>query len=484
MNNIGYQQVNVIIEAFQNQVCGSSNIFVHEYEFHKRVQGSNESFEEFYNDLQSLLNKCQYRDCCKTLTRISCKDRILLARRIAGIKSNDVRKGLLCITDLTLEKAVQHIKVDEATSSQVDRFTSKINKTGASSYKQGKSPYNQSKKISPQSGKDECLKKCKFCMKFHVLKKDLCPAKDSICKVCHNKGHWAKSVMCPNTSNKIGKQSKHETKSTDDSTKSNPLKKPTLKVIFANGDTKVTPATSVKSIYVSTVPRVGKHYYAEFVIGNHNWKQKCIIDPGSNINCVGYDQITQFDIHAQNYNLECGSVKTVGGHNQHVDARALLKISSPPKKPVVSARQWFHIVHSEDGVIIGTPACQVLGIIDDQWPLSALTQNAPPPQSVKSLTAVEIPSPSNIIIHHKNQLETNSPESALLSGDDLLSNLNCITTRVSSLNVERKNITNSEDTNFSPISEAYEDVFNDATLPEIKGDSFRINLKPDTQPYA
>ena len=63
MNNLGQQDVQTLIESFQRQVCGSSNIFVHEYEFHKRVQGSNESFDEFYNDLQTLLNKCQYKDC-------------------------------------------------------------------------------------------------------------------------------------------------------------------------------------------------------------------------------------------------------------------------------------------------------------------------------------------------------------------------------------------------------------------------------------
>ena len=77
-------------------------------------------------------------------------------------------------------------------------------------------------------------------------------------------------------------------------------KKLTLKVISANGDTKVTPATSAKSIKFSTFPSVGKHYYAEFVIGYHNWKQKCMIDPGSNINCVGYDWITQFDTSVWN----------------------------------------------------------------------------------------------------------------------------------------------------------------------------------------
>ena len=122
----------------------------------------------------------------------------------------------------------------------------------------------------------------------------------------------------------------------------------------------------MKSINLSTVQSVGKHYYAEFFIGNDNWEQKCMRDPGSNIICFSYDWITQFDTLVWNYNLECGSIKTAGGHNLHVEARVLLTISWPPGKPVVSEYRWFHIVHSEDGVILGTPACQALGIIDDQ----------------------------------------------------------------------------------------------------------------------
>ena len=120
--------MNAIIEAFQTQVCGSSSIVVHEYEFHNRSEGTNESFEEFYTDLQTLLNKCHYEDCCKTETRMSCKECILLARLVAGIRSNEVLKSLLCIKGLTLEKAVQHVQVNEATSFQANQF-SQINKT-------------------------------------------------------------------------------------------------------------------------------------------------------------------------------------------------------------------------------------------------------------------------------------------------------------------------------------------------------------------
>jgi len=45
MNILGLQDVHAIIESFQTQVCGSTSIFVHEYEFHNRSQGTNESFE-------------------------------------------------------------------------------------------------------------------------------------------------------------------------------------------------------------------------------------------------------------------------------------------------------------------------------------------------------------------------------------------------------------------------------------------------------
>ena len=73
----------------------------------------NESFEELYIDLQSLLNKCQYEDCCKTENKMSCKKCVPLARLVASISSNEVSKSL---KDLSLEKIVQHVKVDETTS--------------------------------------------------------------------------------------------------------------------------------------------------------------------------------------------------------------------------------------------------------------------------------------------------------------------------------------------------------------------------------
>jgi hypothetical protein len=489
MNNLGQQEVQTLIESFQRQVCGTSSMFVHEYEFHKRVQGSNESFDEFYNDLQTLLNKCEYKDCCHSSTQMSCKDRILLARIVAGIRSHDMRKQLLCIQDLTLDKAVQHIRVDEATSSQADKFLTKVNKTGASAYRQKKYPHNTEKRDQSSPAKDENLRKCKFCMKYHVFKKEFCPAKDSVCKDCQNKGHWAKSVMCPKPSKPTGDPVDRDKKVTDESSKSHPtMVKPTLKVISADQALPVTPDVSVKTI---TIPSVGKHYYTDFILGTHNWKQKCMIDPGSNINCVGYDWITRFDTPEWSYNLECGSIKTAGGHNLDVEARVLLKISWPPENPTISADQWFYIVHGEDGIILGTPACQALGVIDDDWPISTLLQNLNHTSYVHTLDASgNNPEICNTQPTKVGPLVPNPPT----SDDELLSDLNWQHTcspqpsessvKVSSVVANGQNMTYSEDTNFTPLLQSYKDVFDDTSLPEMNGDVFKIHLKPDAQPYA
>ncbi|CAB4042111.1 Hypothetical predicted protein [Paramuricea clavata] len=450
MNNLGQQDVETrLIESFQRQVCGSSNIFVHEYEFHKRVQGSNESFDEFYNDLQTLLNKCQYKDCCQSSTRMSCKNRILLASLVAGIKFHDIRKGLLCIQDLTLDKAVQYIQVDEATSSQADKFLTKVSKTGASTYRQKKFPYNSGEGGQSPPTKDENLRKCKFRMKYHVFKKEFCPAKDSVCRDCQNKGHWAKSVMCPKSSKQTGDPVDPDKKVTGESSKLGSAIKPTLKVISADQEPSVTSDVSVKAI---TIPSVGKHYYTDFILGNHNWKQKCMIDPGSNINCVGYDWITRFDTPEWSYNLECGSIKTAG-----------------------------------DGIILGTPACHALGVIDDDWPISTLLQNLNHPSSVNTLDASE--NNPQICDNKPTEVDHLVPNPPT-SDDELLSDLNWQPTscpsessvKAISVIANGQNINYTEDRNFTPLLQSYNDIFDDTVLPEMKGDAFKINLKPDVQP--
>ena len=54
-----------------------------------------------------------------------------------------------------------------------------------------------------------------------------------------------------------------------------------------------------------------------------------MVDPGANINCVGYDWISCFETPKWNYALECGSVNAAGGHILDVEARWSGRFPSP-----------------------------------------------------------------------------------------------------------------------------------------------------------
>ena len=158
---------------------------------------------------------------------------------MAGISSNEVRKSLLCIKDLTLEKAVQHVKVDEeATSLQANQFSSQVNKTAASAYKKSKSHKNSDNNNAPPCDMPED-NPLKFCMRFHVFRKELCLPKDSICKACNTKGHWAKSLMCPNNSKAGAKQPTEDRKSDSHAAQSSSTRNPSLQFISADGKSPV-----------------------------------------------------------------------------------------------------------------------------------------------------------------------------------------------------------------------------------------------------
>ena len=54
--------------------------------------------------------------------------------------------------------------------------------------------------------------------------------------------------------------------------------------------------------------------------------------------------------------------------------------------------------------------------------------------------------------------------------------------KVNSVVANAQSMTYTEDRNFTPLLQSYNDVFDDTSLPEMKGDALKINLKPDAQP--
>ena len=212
--------------------------------------------------------------------------------------------------NLIPEKAVQHIQVDKATSIQATKFSTQVNKAGASAYKQGKGTKTSYKQSASHSETwDETPRRCTFCRKFHTFRKELFPAKDSILKVCHNRGHWTNSLMCRSTSRPSAGQSSEQSKPDSGPIHAKSSRKPSLKSISALGESQISATVYVKFTDVSPIPSVGGHCHVDFLIGNNNWIHSCMIDPCVNINCVGYDLITHFETPEWNYNLECALLR-------------------------------------------------------------------------------------------------------------------------------------------------------------------------------
>ena len=186
-------------------------------------------------------------------------------------------------------------------------------------------------------------------------------------------------------------------------------------------------------------------------------------------------------------------VKTAGGYKLEVQARVLLKISWPPRHPVISANQWFYIVHGEDGVVLGTPACLTLGAINEQWPLSTLKERGQFSSStVKTAHANTVHAPAECSLPSCSVSEVHTQEHPL-SEEELMSNLNwihhsatkvCSQVHVLQASSEQPVVCNDDETSVSSLLQEYKNVFDETVLPAMSGQPFKINLKPDVTPCA
>ena len=88
----------------------------------------------------------------------------------------------------------------------------------------------------------------------------------------------------------------------------------------------------------------------------------------------------------------------------------------------------LHIIHGEDGVVLGTPACWAPGFIDDQWPLFSLAEKVKLSSStMKTMQAATGHNSPASTIHYQLHYETSNLESIPAPlDDDLLCTFKCM----------------------------------------------------------
>ena len=195
------KNVDKILDKLSQKLVAAINVFVERYSLAQITQGSL-TCDEYLEKLLKCLEKCSYKDCCGTdndgNAQMTCRDQILLTHFIVGLTDSELRDKLLADNELTLNKAISKSQKFENLKSESSRLCNlqEHEEPSASSCKMNVSKYNK----KPSSTKSKPASQCRYCSKVHVLRKENCPARESTCKSCKNKGHWAGAVVCPNTS--------------------------------------------------------------------------------------------------------------------------------------------------------------------------------------------------------------------------------------------------------------------------------------------
>ena len=184
--------VDKVIELLEAYFIGETNEIYEAYLFNQRVQEVGESFDSFLTALRTLAKTCNFG---------SMQDRMIRDRFVVGIKENSTRKKLLIETKLTLNKCIDICRANENTANQLKDMTQTEE---VSAINTGKPPNER-----PVQTKPPQKIKCKFCHRFHLRKKELCPAWQHKCSACGEMNHFSAACRNPKTNQQQQKKRVH-----------------------------------------------------------------------------------------------------------------------------------------------------------------------------------------------------------------------------------------------------------------------------------
>ena len=179
-------QLSHILTKLETLLIGEVNETYERFRFNQRQQQDGETFDIYLTVLKSLAKTCNFADLQVSLLR----DRFVI-----GIKSNNMHKRLLQERSLNLSKCIDICRASETSEKQLrvidsDEKVHKIRDKNASHKKPPTKAYRNPKVIDTKTPR-----KCKFCARSHIFKKELCPAWGKSCQTCRGRNHF--SSCCP-----------------------------------------------------------------------------------------------------------------------------------------------------------------------------------------------------------------------------------------------------------------------------------------------
>lgn len=343
--------------------------------------------------------------------------------------------------ELTLEKAIKACLRYETLKAETTRLSNMQDSESVHKMKMSKFKYK-----NPPGAKGS-LKVCHFCAKSHELKKEKCPARDSVCRKCKSKGHWAGSAVCPEKSG---------------------------------------------AIYVGNI-KDEHEFVAKFRLGN-KLVYKALIDSGSGANTIGHDLYKT--LHFPPLQTSTINLRHAGEGPLNVRGEISLKVGYPHEEPCISTNQKFIVIDGQEGIIIGRPAMKALGFgitskfddsakLFDRTAISTVSQGSP--EGAMSDVPLDL-----CVDHHgdttvdlridSDPVSKNPSDSE--GAEELLSDLYPGSGPVLDLSEETVAAVSVSKKDFDELCHDFNTVFDESTLREMKCQSFKIYLKDNAKPFA
>ena len=105
------EEFNKNLELWESYCLGKMNIIYERYRFNNRNEDAGESIDTYGSNLRSLTDTCNFG----TLKEEMIRDRI-----VCGVRDSSLRKKLLQVPELTLEKCIAMCRSADATSTQLE----------------------------------------------------------------------------------------------------------------------------------------------------------------------------------------------------------------------------------------------------------------------------------------------------------------------------------------------------------------------------
>ena len=182
------EDIDLVIKKFEEFCIGTTCEAYESYKFHKREQETGENIDAYVAALRRAAKTCNFKE----------EERMIRDRVVIGIRDDSIRKKLLEVKDLDLQKAVQICRAQESTKTQMESMAqgervSRLADTKLKNSQNIKEPREKQPQLHQQRPNRAADSTCYRCGRDRHNRSD-CPAKSARCRKCSKLGHFA--VVC------------------------------------------------------------------------------------------------------------------------------------------------------------------------------------------------------------------------------------------------------------------------------------------------